>query len=207
MRSSRSDSHEGERRSPGAHPEFASHASRSSQPYTNQPPDWSLARDHQVMRGGEFEQLYEAHAASLLAFLEYRTGNVELARDIHADTFERVLKARWRFDPRKGSQKTWLYTVALNCLRDHARRRAAEGRALEKLAAGTRTAHWDEEETVDTRDALLRGMATLSDEEREAIALRYGADLSLREIAAVTGTRTTTVKGRLHRGLQGLREK
>ena len=34
----------------------------------------------------EFERLYNEHAASLLAFLEYRTGNVELAKDVHADT-------------------------------------------------------------------------------------------------------------------------
>jgi RNA polymerase sigma-70 factor (ECF subfamily) len=158
------------------------------------------------MRREEFEALYQEHAGPLLAFLEYRTGNLELARDVHADAFERVLTTKWRFDPRKGSQKTWLYTIALNVLRDHGRRKAAEGRALAKLAAGTPEQGWAQEETLDTRDAILRGLATLGDDEREAVALRYGADLSLREIASITGTRTTTIKGRLHRGLEKLRE-
>jgi RNA polymerase sigma-70 factor (ECF subfamily) len=152
----------------------------------------------------EFEKLYEEHAGPLLAFLEYRTGNIELARDIHADTFERVLKTRWRWDPRRGSQKTWLYTIALNVLRDAGRRRAAEARALERVT--TNPEQWDEAERLDARDAVRRGLATLPEEEREAIALYYGADLSLEEIARITSTKTTTIKGRLARGRDRMRQ-
>ena len=116
-----------------------------------------------------------------------------------------MLKTRWRFDPRKGSQKTWLYAIALNVLRDQGRRRAAEARALDKVKRGGGES-WDQSDQLDDRDAIRRGSATLSDEEREAVALRYGADLSIEEIAKITGTKTTTVKGRLYRGLNGLRE-
>ena len=58
------------------------------------------------MRGEEFERLYEAHAASLLNFLHYRTGDRPLAEDLLADTFERVLRARHRFNARRASEKT-----------------------------------------------------------------------------------------------------
>jgi RNA polymerase sigma factor (sigma-70 family) len=156
------------------------------------------------MRSEEFERLFEAHAAALLAFLEYRTGNIELARDVHADTFERVLKTRFRFDSRKGSEKTWLYSIALNVLRDQGRRRAAEARAMDRV--GVASEHWDEAQRLDARDAVRRGLATLPEDEREAIALYYGADLSLEEIARITGTRTTTIKGRLARGRDRLRD-
>src|ERR671915_2159402 len=84
------------------------------------------------MRQDEFERLYEEHAQGLLGFLAYRTGDRALAEDLLADTFERVLRARRRFDPRRGSRKTWLYSIALNRLRDQLRRREAEGRALER---------------------------------------------------------------------------
>jgi RNA polymerase sigma-70 factor (ECF subfamily) len=154
----------------------------------------------------DFERLYDEHAGPLLAFLEYRTGNLELAKDVHADTFERVLRTRWRWDPRKGSQKTWLYTIALNVLRDQGRRRAAEARALERVSAGDRRGEPSGVEHLDDRDAVRRGLATLPDDEREAVALYYGADLSVEEIARVTGTRTTTIKGRLHRARGRLRE-
>jgi RNA polymerase sigma-70 factor, ECF subfamily len=159
-----------------------------------------------MMRTEDFERLYDAHAASLLAFLEYRTGNLELAKDIHADTFERILKTRWRFDPRKGTQKTWVYAIALNVLRDAGRRRAAEARAYDRVTAGAADDDWDETERLDDRDLVRRGLATLPDDEREAVALYYGADLSLEEIARITGTRTTTIKGRLERARNRLRE-
>jgi RNA polymerase sigma factor (sigma-70 family) len=159
-----------------------------------------------MMRRDEFERLYEAHAASLLAFLEYRTGNIELAKDVHADTFERILKTRWRFDARRGSEKTWVYAIALNVLRDAGRRRAAEARALDRVSAGGHQEDWDEAGRLDDRDAVRRGLAELPDDEREAVALYYGADLSLQEIARVTGTRTTTIKGRLSRGRDRLRD-
>ena len=83
------------------------------------------------MRMDRFERLFEEHAEPLLGFLVYRTGNRPLAEDLVAETFERVIRARRRFDPRRGSEKTWLYSIALNCLRDHARKAAAEARAME----------------------------------------------------------------------------
>jgi RNA polymerase sigma-70 factor (ECF subfamily) len=157
-----------------------------------------------AMRREAFERLYEAHAEPLLAFLVYRTGDRELAEDVHADTFERVLLSR-RFDPRRGSEKTWLYTIALNRLRDHYRRVGAEARAIDRATAGIPAAT-SGGSTIEDREALLAALSTLSEEEREAVALRYGADLSLREIASAAGTRTTTIKGRIHRGLRKLRE-
>src|ERR671917_1983530 len=86
-----------------------------------------------VMRDADFERLYEQEAQGLFGFLAYRTGDRALAEDLMADTFERALRARARFDRRKASEKTWLYTIALNLLRDHARRKGSETRALERI--------------------------------------------------------------------------
>ena len=83
------------------------------------------------MRDAEFERLYAEHAQGLFGFLAYRTGDRILAEDLVADTFERVLRARRRFDPRKGREKAWVYAIAMNLLRDAARRRQTEERALE----------------------------------------------------------------------------
>jgi RNA polymerase sigma-70 factor (ECF subfamily) len=159
-----------------------------------------------VTDGPNFERIFEDHAQPLFAFLAYRTGDRVLAEDLLADTFERVLRARRRFDPRKGSEKSWLYAIALNCLRDHQRRRGAEARALERTGAGQADGHSGMEGLVGDRDAVERGLQTLSEEEREAIALRFGADLTLPEIAKLTGERLTTVEGRVYRGLRKLRD-
>jgi RNA polymerase sigma factor (sigma-70 family) len=157
------------------------------------------------MHQGEFERLFEEHARGLLAFLSYRTGDRTLAEDLLADTFERVLRARRRFDPRKASQKTWVYSIALNLLRDQARRRQAERRALEQVPSSEPVTAGALEAVVE-RDELTRALTGLSEEEREAIALRYGADLTVPEIARLTGERLTTVEGRVYRGLRKLRE-
>ena len=158
------------------------------------------------MQRDRFERLYEEHAEPLLAFLTYRTGSRSLAEDITADTFEKVLKARRRFDPRRASEKTWLYSIALNCLRDQARRNAAEARAVARavpVPAGEPASGFD---AVEERDNIARAMEALSEEERQAIALRYGAGLTVPEMARISGEKRTTVEGRVYRGLRKLRE-
>jgi RNA polymerase sigma-70 factor (ECF subfamily) len=156
------------------------------------------------MRDDEFERLYSAEAQGLFAFLAYRTGDRALAEDLLADTFERALRSRGRFDRRRGSGKTWLYAIGLNLLRDHARRAAAEGRALGRVDERYVP---DELEGVERREALQRALATLSAEEREAVALRFGADLSVPEMAGVLGEPLTTVEGRVYRALRKLRDR
>jgi RNA polymerase sigma factor (sigma-70 family) len=157
------------------------------------------------MRDEEFERLYREHAQGLLGFLVYRTGDRPLAEDILADTFERVLRARRRFDPRRGSRKNWVYSIALNLLRDHLRRKAAEGRAMERVEQPSPAAAGGLEGIAE-RDELMRGLEALSEEEREAIALRYGADLTVPEIARLESEKLTTVEGRVYRGLRKLRD-
>jgi RNA polymerase sigma factor (sigma-70 family) len=115
-----------------------------------------------------------------------------------------VLRAKRRFDPRRGAEKTWLYAIALNCLRDDARRRSAETRALERT--GAPADDWHAEEAVHDRDLVRRGMTALSDDERLAVALRYGGDLTMPEIAKVIGQPLTTVEGRIYRALAKLRQ-
>jgi RNA polymerase sigma-70 factor (ECF subfamily) len=150
-----------------------------------------------------FDRLYTEHAAGLLGFLTYQTGDRTLAEDIVADTFERVLTSRsgWRG---QSGEKTWLYAIAMNRLRDLARRRGAESRALERAASVSTPA--DDLGAVADRDLLQRGLQTLPEEERAVVALRFGADLSLREIAELLKERQSTVEGRLYRGLRRLRD-
>jgi RNA polymerase sigma-70 factor (ECF subfamily) len=159
------------------------------------------------MRDEDFERLYAEHAQALFGFLAYRTGDRALAEDLMADTFEKALRARRRFDSRRGSAKTWLYAIALNTLRDQTRRRAVAERAGGELAVPAGAAEADAADAVAQRDELTRALATLSEEEREVVALRYGADLTVPEIAKVKREKLTTIEGRLYRALRKLRER
>jgi RNA polymerase sigma factor (sigma-70 family) len=160
-----------------------------------------------VSREADFDRLFSEHARPLRAFLYYRTGDRALSDDLLADTFERVLTAKRPFDRRRASEKTWLYSIALNLLRDHVRRAAANERALERVAAGEgERAAYETLDHVEHRDAVQRALAGLAPEEREAIALRYGADLTVSEIAKLTGEKLSTAEGRVYRALRKLKD-
>lgn len=156
----------------------------------------------------DFERLYTEHAEGLLGFLTYHTGDRALAEDIVADTFENVLRTRSGWRGRSG-EKTWLYSIALNRLRGLARRRRAEVRAVERVATNQLVAvQIDGEDygAIADREFLQQGMRTLPEDERAVIALRFGAELPLHDIADLLGERQTTIEGRLYRGLRRLRE-
>ena len=156
------------------------------------------------MRDEDFERLYAAEAQGLFGFLAYRTGDRALAEDLLADTFERALRSRKRYDRRRGPAKAWLYAIALNLLRDHARRAAAEGRAIERVGPGAPSVEAPGA-AVEDRDVVQRALSRLSPEEREAIALRFGAELTVPEMAEALGEPLTTVEGRVYRALRKLR--
>lgn len=159
------------------------------------------------MTDREIEALVRDHGDAALAFLRYRARDADLAEDLLADTLERVYRARRRFDVRRGSQRTWLLSIALNVWRDHARRTATERAAVERFAeeghAGPVTQDPDGRED---RMVLLGALDQLPDAEQEVVALVYGADLKAKQVATLLGVPVTTVNGRLHRGLRRLND-
>jgi RNA polymerase sigma-70 factor, ECF subfamily len=152
----------------------------------------------------DFERLVRRHGQDVYAFLLYRTGDHWLAEELLQDALERAYRSRGRFDRRRASEKTWLVAIALNRWKDVLRRHASEAAALEAVARGAPAA--DGMERVEERRALLQAMDGLPPEEREALALSYGADLTAKQVAALLDVPVTTVQGRLYRGLRRLRD-
>lgn len=153
----------------------------------------------------DFERLFDDHAVNLLNYLTFRTGDRSTAEDLVSESFERVLRSRRKFDRRRGSEKTWLYSIAMNCLTDQHRRRAAEDRAYRRYENGRSPEARDELTEFENRELVMHSLTVLSDEERESIALRFGANLTNPEIAELTGESLTTVEGRVYRALRKLR--
>ena len=142
----------------------------------------------------------------MLGFLILRTGDRVLSEDILAETFVRALSARQRFDPRRGSEKTWLYAIALNLLRDHVRREATAAHASEQLQVlEDSRGPSDGTVAIESGDAVRRALRVLSDEELEVVALRFTGDLTVPQIARALSQRRSTVEGRLYGALRKLR--
>ena len=118
------------------------------------------------------------------------------------EVFVKVFRATL---PREETFLAWFYQVILNTGRDLGRRRASRLRLLRRLTerAPSETAPAPEPPASDRR--LRDALQALAPEFREAVALRFFADLSLDEIARCQDVPTGTVKSRLHTALGRLR--
>ena len=136
------------------------------------------------------------------AYVAYRIGDGADAEDVTGDTFERALRYRKSFDASRGEPIAWLLGIARRCIDDFFSRR------LEVVTETPPepTAPGDLEEDTARRLRLATAMSGLAERERELIALRYGADLTARQIGEVLGLQTNAVEVALHRALGRLRE-
>ena len=134
------------------------------------------------------------------AYVAYRIGDGPDAEDLTSEVFERALKYRGSYDPGRGGPLPWLIGIARRCV-DGRRYIPVQANPAETEQA---TAH-DLEASALERLTLASAVSGLDDRSRELIALRYGADLSARQIAVVLGLKTNAVEVALHRALARVR--
>ena len=151
-----------------------------------------------------FADAAEHHLDDVFGYLLYLTRARATADDLSGATFEKALRQWSRFDPKRGTARTWLLgiarTTALDAFRADSRRRKREEAAAEPEA---READFVE----GLSPALQTALATLSAGEREVLALRIVIELDGVETARVLGISPTAVSTRLSRALQKLEEK
>jgi RNA polymerase sigma-70 factor (ECF subfamily) len=148
----------------------------------------------------------EEHLDDVYRYLLYVTGNPHLAEDLAAATFERALKRWRRFDPRRGSARTWLCQLARGTALDHFRAEQRRRRREDAYAAEVSGAEEPAfgEGLSPALDAAVR---SLSAAEREVVVLRVVLELDGETTANVLGIRPTAVSTRLSRALQKLEER
>jgi RNA polymerase sigma-70 factor (ECF subfamily) len=135
------------------------------------------------------------------AYVAYRVGPGPDAEDVTSETFERALRYRREFDSRRGEPVAWLIGIARRCISDHfAGRLTLIEDVPESEAPG------DVSADAAARIDLQRAVAALTDRDRELVALRYGADLTARQIGELLDMQTNAVEVALHRALRTLRE-
>jgi len=158
-----------------------------------------------AQRGDEqaFVELWRDLQPAVLRYL--RVAAPAAAEDLAADTFEKACRNWRRFDPRRGSAKTWLCQIARSAAIDHfrserRRRRREETYALREPVAedatfGEGLSPW-----------LERALGRLSAAEREVIALRVVLEIDGESAARLLGISPTACSTRLHRAVRKLEE-
>lgn len=158
---------------------------------------------------GALEALVHRYHGQLLGYLYRQTGDRHLAEDLVQETFTRIVTYQGEAP---GRFKAWAFAVAGNLLRDYFRR-AHNRREQPDAMVG-----WADQQLPDLappadelllrdddRREVVEALHTLSPAHREVIVLRFYHELSVEEIAAVTGTPEGTVKSRIFYALKHLK--
>lgn len=182
--------------------------------------DWTAqqACDGDVQRAlasGAFHQaletLVQGYQQAVVGFCVNMVGDVHHGEDIAQDVFLAVYKAMPRFR-QQASVRTWLFAIArrqcLKTMRDRRRRHRLEQERQDTIAA---TAHRNVPETPEDDperqlQLVKQGLARLGKHERALLLMRYDTGLLLTDVAHILGISEASVRRRLTRALQHLRE-
>ena len=157
-----------------------------------------------------FELLYDRHGGAAFSLAYRMVGNRTSAEDITQEAFLSIWRSRLRYDPARGSVRTWVLGIvhnrAIDALRRsvvHDRRRETMDGVEERFESRDRTdvEAARREEARSVRSAL----ATLPEDQRRTIELAYFGGFSHSQIAELLDEPVGTVKGRMRLGLEKLR--
>ena len=158
-----------------------------------------------------FEALYARHRGMLYRFLLRSVRDPHRTDELFQETWSRVISARLRYQP-QAKFSTWLLQIAHNLMIDGSRRQRpmAGGDEAEAVLGNLATPEREQPDHAlsefERRRNLQRAIEQLPDEQRTAVLLRLEQELSLEEIAVVTGAGRETVKSRLRYAMNRLRE-
>jgi RNA polymerase sigma-70 factor (ECF subfamily) len=153
----------------------------------------------------DFDSVYRTELPRIYNFFRYRVGDDQIAEDLTAETFEKAWKHRARYRHDLASFSTWLFSIARRIATDYFRKQ----RPSLPLEAAAQLADPQvlEEQAQEQADFahVSRLLARLADRERELVALKYGAGLTNRAIARISGLSESNVSTILHRLTSQLR--
>ncbi len=150
------------------------------------------------------EHLYRACRDDVYAYVATLLRDRSLAEDVTALAFERAFRRRRTFNPRRGSERAWLFGIARNAALDELRRRKRTTALLDEPAEEPGAGE-QQVESVIRRAAVRAALAGLNPRERELVALKFHGGLSNPEIARVLGVSESNAGTLLHRTIEKLR--
>ena len=182
--------------------------------------DLSAASDRELVAiavngvDGSFEELVRRYQRPISAYVYRMVGNYESALDLTQEIFIKVYNSLRRYRA-EFKFSTWIYKIAHNAAVDHLRRNwnrelslvaGPEGDSFDLPIESARLSPEQESERRERRTEIESVVRALPANYRELIILRHSQDLSYEEIVEVTGLPLGTVKNRLFRAREMMRQ-
>ncbi|MBA2347563.1 MAG: sigma-70 family RNA polymerase sigma factor [Solirubrobacterales bacterium] len=166
----------------------------------------TLAFSRSNTAGFSFDALYRESAADVHAYAWSLLHDRAAAEDVTALAFERAYRRRGKFDPDRGSARSWLFGIARNAALDELRRRKRVATLAFDPAAGPEPLVGEEDGDPDRRVSVRAALQQLEPRERELIALKFHAGLSNAEIGELVGVSESNAGTKVHRAVTKLRK-
>jgi RNA polymerase sigma-70 factor (ECF subfamily) len=174
--------------------------------------DAQLLRAHAGGDPHAFARLYDRYDRPCFQFIRRMLGSAhaEAAEDLHQETWVSISTHAAAFDPHRATFRSWLFTIARRKVWDHFRRQkvAVVASADEEAMMAPDPGHTPLErvESQELAQRLIAAVEALPLEQRGAFLLFTEAELTLAEIAQLTGVAVETAKSRLRYARARLRQ-
>jgi RNA polymerase sigma-70 factor (ECF subfamily) len=159
-----------------------------------------------------FELIYDRHGGAAFSLAYRMVGNRVTAEDITQEGFLAIWRSRMRYDPSRGSVRTWVLGIVHHRAVDTLRRGAVHERRRETIE-GVEDRHEAPERTDveaarrEEARSVRSALDALPEDQRRTIELAYFGGFSHSEIAELLDEPVGTVKGRMRLGLDKLRRR
>lgn len=150
------------------------------------------------------EELYVQHHEHIFRFIWSRVHDAPLAEDLTGEVFTRMVANLPNYHDRSLPFRAWLYQIARNLIIDH-HRKESSAQGLRDLTQLDGASTEEKAETALTLERVQQVLKKMDSAQREVVELRFLAELSLEEVAAVIDKSVAAVKALQHRGLASLR--
>jgi RNA polymerase sigma-70 factor (ECF subfamily) len=151
-------------------------------------------------------EVYARYAPRIYGYLYRRVQDAELAEDLTGEVFVRMLAAIRARRPWRTSFRGWLYRIAHNLVVDHYRQQPPTPElALDEELVADRGSLDSAVAESFSRRRLGEAIRRLTPDQQQVLALRFGEQLTAREVGQVIGKSTSAVEALQHRALASLR--
>lgn len=154
------------------------------------------------------EQIHDMYYVPIYRYVAFRVNEQQTAEDLTSEVFTRLLKAlRERTAPQK-TLRGWLFSVASRVVKDHYRKKYRRQQTnLDESLPSLSPGPDQQVELMLTNESLRHAITELTEEQQEVIALRFGYEMSVRDVAQTVGKSEGAIKMLQARAIAALSRK